>query len=75
MVLLLPIITFVIRYYYLCNYIIISYHNCSTITYYYRNNMDSLLPIITRSIIGSNGFIITMGSLLPIIDLGISGMM
>ena len=54
----LPIITFIITYYYICYYIII--------TYYYSNNepiitviMNSFLPIITRSIIGINEFINT----------------
>ena len=56
---LLPFITFIITYYYICYYIIIS---CK-----YSNNeliitalMNSLLPIITRSIIGINEFINTI---------------
>jgi hypothetical protein len=55
-------LTFIIVYYYLCYYII----NMCIITYYYRKNrlittvrMGSLLPIITRSIIGNNGFVVT----------------
>ena len=47
-----------ITHYYICSYIII--------TYYYQvllpiimEKMGSLLPIITRSIMGNNGFIST----------------
>jgi hypothetical protein len=56
-----PCLTSIIVYYYLCYYII----NVCIITYDYHKNIlmitvitGSLLPIITRSFIGSNGFII-----------------
>ena len=58
MVSLLPVITSIITYCYLCYYVIIAYYYGSIITYYYCKN-GSLLLIISRSIIGSDGLITT----------------
>ena len=63
MVVFLPIITSIITYYYLCYYVIIPIFMVP-LSPIITVKMGSLLPIITRSIIGNNGFIITY------IDLG-----
>ena len=58
MAVLLPINISIIADYYVCYYAIIMYYYNAINTYYYRNN-GPLLPIITMSIIGNNGSIIT----------------
>ena len=65
---MLPITTVILASLYICYYMITHYYICSyiIITYYYQvllpiimEKMGSLLPIITRSIMGNNGFIST----------------